>query len=123
MRVRVFVASPEQFAQWVAAQRRAPLALAQIADPAAADGAHIFANSPCTVCHHVEGLSRGYIGPDLSHFGSRTTMAGGTMPNTPENVAQWITNPDHLKPGAQMPPLGLHGRDLDDLVAYLESLK
>ena len=45
------------------------------------------------------------------------------MANTPHNVAMWIQNPDKIKPGAQMPALGLQGKDLADLVAYLESLK
>ena len=43
--------------------------------------------------------------------------------NTPENVANWIRDPDKMKPGANMPTLGLKGKDLNDLVAYLESLK
>ena len=34
-----------------------------------------------------------------------------------------MRNPEALKPGAQMPPLGLRGKELTDLVAYLESLK
>ena len=34
-----------------------------------------------------------------------------------------MRNPEALKPGAQMPPLGLRGKELADLVAYLESLK
>ena len=45
------------------------------------------------------------------------------MDNTPENVARWIHNPDELKPGAFMPTLGLGGTEMNELVAYLESLK
>lgn len=123
MRFRAIVETPEQFAQWTGQQKALPLAADQITDPAAADGARIFANSPCVTCHRIEGVSKGYIAPDLSHFGSRTTMAGGIMPNNPEDVAHWITNPQALKPGALMPPLGLRGQQLNDLVAYLESLK
>jgi cytochrome c oxidase subunit 2 len=59
----------------------------------------------------------------LTHFGSRTTLAGSILDNTPDNVALWIKNPDAVKPGANMPELGLQGKDLNDLVAYLESLK
>jgi cytochrome c oxidase subunit 2 len=43
--------------------------------------------------------------------------------NTPQNVAMWIKDPVAVKPGANMPTLGLEGQDLHDLVAYLESLK
>jgi cytochrome c oxidase subunit 2 len=45
------------------------------------------------------------------------------LDNTPANVALWIRNPDGVKPGANMPTLGLSGAELNDLVAYLESLK
>jgi len=123
MRFRVFVDSPRQFAEWEKAQSITPIAAAMITNPAAAAGAQIFSNSPCTTCHRIDGVSKGYIGPDLTHFGSRTTMAAGIERNTPAHVAQWITNPEHVKPGAQMPALGLSGKQLDDLVAYLESLK
>ena len=50
----------------------------------------------------------------------RTTFAGDTLPNTPRELAAWIENPEALKPGAQMPPLGLRGKELAQLVAYLE---
>jgi cytochrome c oxidase subunit 2 len=63
------------------------------------------------------------MGPDLSHFGTRTTLGAGILPNTPENVARWVTDPDAIKPGAEMPKLGISGDQLHDLVAYLESLK
>jgi cytochrome c oxidase subunit 2 len=59
----------------------------------------------------------------LTHFGSRSTLAGSILDNTPHNLAMWIQDPDKVKPGANMPTLGLQGKDLDDLVAYLESLK
>jgi len=121
MRFRVFVDSPERFASW----RKDQLATPAEAPPSGpiADGEGVFANSPCTTCHTIGGVSKGRLAPDLTHFASRTTLAAGTMPNTPENVARWIENPPKLKPGAQMPALGLRGKQLDDLVAYLESLK
>jgi cytochrome c oxidase subunit 2 len=79
--------------------------------------------SACTTCHAVTGFSSGYVGPDLTHFGSRTTLGGATMVNNPETLAAWLRNPEALKPGAQMPRLGLRGAELAELVAYLESLK
>jgi len=123
MRFRVMVDPPETFAQWRKAQENAPTAADSITDVHAANGARIFADSPCTTCHRVDGVSKGYLGPDLSHFGGRTTLAAGIVPNTPENVARWVTNPEAMKPGVQMPKLGLSGPQLGDLVAYLESLK
>jgi cytochrome c oxidase subunit 2 len=120
MKFRVMVETPGQFASW---ERSEQAASSQNPSPAATEGARIFANSPCTTCHRIDGVSKGYIGPDLSHFGTRTTLAGGVLSNTPVNVAKWITDPEAIKPGAQMPRLGLSGEQLNDLVAYLESLK
>jgi cytochrome c oxidase subunit II len=123
MRFRVIVDTPEQFASWQKSEQGAPAAENQNASPAAAEGAKIFADSPCTTCHRIDGVSKGYIGPDLSHFATRTTLGAGVLPNTPANVAKWVTDPEAIKPGAQMPKLGLRGEQLNDLVAYLESLK
>jgi len=122
MRFRTFVDSPEVFAKWDSAQLAGPVAT-PTRDELASDGAKVFADSPCTTCHMIQGISKGYIGPDLTHFGSRTTLAAGVLQNTPENVAKWIENPQEIKPGANMPPLLLPGPELNALVAYLESLK
>ncbi|WP_304826443.1 cytochrome c oxidase subunit II [Candidatus Binatus sp.] len=122
MRFRVFVDSPADFAKWQAAEIAGPAA-APPDDHLAADGAKVFANSPCTTCHTIQGVSKGYLGPELTHFGSRSTLAAGVLANTPDNVAKWITDPQSIKPGANMPPLILAGPKRDALVAYLESLK
>lgn len=122
MRFRVFVDSAENFAAWDKAQLARPVSPPQ-SDHAAAAGAKIFASSPCTSCHMIQGVSKGYIGPDLTHFGSRTTLAAGVLKNTPDNVAKWIAHPGKIKPGANMPALLLPGPKMDALVAYLESLK
>jgi cytochrome c oxidase subunit 2 len=122
MRFRVFVDSAENFAAWDKAQLAKPVSPPQ-SDRVAAAGAKIFANSPCTSCHMIQGVSKGYIGPDLTHFGSRTTLAAGVLKNTPDNVAKWIAHPGEIKPGANMPALLLPGPKMNALVAYLESLK
>jgi cytochrome c oxidase subunit II len=127
MRLRGFVQSKADFDKWVQHQQSPPVTPT---DGPAAAGAKIFADAPCAICHTVRGLSGfskeyagKFKGPDLTHFGSRTTIAGAIMQNTPENLAKWIQDPDKVKPGANMPTLGLKGKDLNDLVAYLESLK
>jgi cytochrome c1 len=55
-------------------------------------------------------------------FGSRPRIAAA-VPNTPENLWYWLENPQRTKPGTQMPRTPLTAQELDDLVAYLESLK
>jgi cytochrome c oxidase subunit 2 len=127
MRLRGFVQNKDDFDQWVKHQQAGPVTPT---GGSTAAGAQIFANAPCAICHTVKGLSGfskqytgDFKGPDLTHFGSRSTLAGSILDNTPENLARWIQDPDKVKPGANMPTLGLKGKDLNDLVAYLESLK
>jgi cytochrome c oxidase subunit 2 len=127
MRFRVFVDSPEDFDAWTKHQLEDPVKPTE--GPAAA-GAKIFADAPCAICHTIKGVSGfskeytfGFRGPDLTHFGSRGTLAGAMLDNTPENLNRWIENPVEVKPGANMPTLGLTGEERSELVAYLESLK
>jgi cytochrome c oxidase subunit 2 len=67
--------------------------------------------------------AHGDVGPDLTHVASRTSLAALTIPNTPENLARWIREPQHVKPGAKMPDLRLSDADWGALTAYLRSLR
>ena len=120
MRFRLFVDSQTGFSDWRAHQAQGP-SIAAAGDARA--GEQVYMTSACTTCHTITGYSSGFIGPDLTHFGSRTTFAGSTLDNNPQTLSAWIRDPEQLKPGAQMPPLGVRGKELADLVAYLESLK
>jgi cytochrome c oxidase subunit 2 len=119
MGLRVVVDSAADFDRWVAAQR------APAAEPSgdAATGKGIFAASACVGCHTVRGVANGRLGPDLTHFGSRRTLASGLFPNTPERVAAWVRNAPALKPGAKMPPFTFTDAETQALVAYLTSLQ
>jgi cytochrome c oxidase subunit 2 len=78
----------------------------------------------CVNCHSIAGLmTRGRAAPDLTHVGSRTTLAAGTLPNTPENLAKWLKNPQSVKKGVRMPDTGLKTDQIKYLTAYLEGLK
>ncbi len=78
----------------------------------------------CAVCHTIRGTDAGGIlGPDLSHFGSRATIAAGLLPNTAANLAYWIDNTQTVKPGAKMPELDMLASEIADVTTYLESLK
>jgi cytochrome c oxidase subunit 2 len=78
----------------------------------------------CAMCHAVQGtLAQGRRGPDLTHLASRRSIAAGTLPNTPANLASWILDPQRHKPGANMPATPLSAEDLAAIVAYLGSLK
>lgn len=87
-------------------------------------GQQIFLGSDCEYCHRIAGTNAsGTIGPDLTHIGSRSTLAAGTISNNPGSLAGWIIDPQHIKPGNKMPGTSLDGRDLQALVDYLESLR
>ena len=120
MRFRVIVQSKPDFDKWVADQQKPA---AQPTDPLAQKGLELFSQSTCVGCHTITGVSGGVLGPNLTHFASRKTLGANLMPSTPENVAKWIENPGHLKPGALMPDLGMRGEQTKALAAYLLSLK
>jgi cytochrome c oxidase subunit 2 len=90
----------------------------------AAHGQQVFLSHACVLCHTIRGTTAGSrVGPDLTHLASRSTIAAGMLPNTIGNLGGWILNPQALKPGSRMPPNQLSGPDLQDLLAYLESLR
>jgi cytochrome c oxidase subunit 2 len=68
-------------------------------------------------------VANGHFGPDLTHLMSRETIAAGAAENTPENLRQWILNPDAIKPGSLMPAMQLSDQDVDALTAYLGTLR
>jgi cytochrome c oxidase subunit 2 len=124
MRMRLFVQTPQEFQAWVEQQRR------EAAPPPSglvAQGAEAFQNPAnyCIVCHTVRGTNaRGIIGPDLTHVGSRKTIAAGMLDNTPEEMARWIRDPQGVKIGNKMVlPRPPSDQDLAAIVAYLQSLK
>jgi cytochrome c oxidase subunit 2 len=114
MIIRVVADSPADFEAWMARQ----------AEPAAAaPGRSSFEGQTCAGCHTVRGTqAAGTVGPDLTHFGGRSTLGAGVRPNTPENLARWISDPQSLKAGATMPPTTLAPDQLAALVSYLEGL-
>ena len=67
--------------------------------------------------------ANGVFGPDLTHLMSRATIGAGVAPNTPENLRAWVNDPAALKPGARMPAMKLSNDQLDQLVAYLVTLR
>ncbi len=118
------VAEPaEDFARWLARGASASGTMPQAEQ--AASGEVVFLRESCGGCHMVKGTTaRGKRGPDLSDFGSRRTIAAATVPNTPENLMEWLRAPDSVKPGALMPPSPqISDEELRALVAYLEGLR
>jgi cytochrome c oxidase subunit 2 len=121
MQIRVIAVAPAEYQRWLRAQA-APAILP--ATPQEQRGRDVFMASTCPLCHTVGGTEAGgRTGPDLTHVGSRQTLAAGTLENTPASLAAWVTVPQRIKPGARMPGTPLPAADRAALVAYLGSLQ
>ena len=121
MSMLVFAQPKAQFQAWLRRQA-APAAAPKM--PLERRGEDVFLNGACSSCHTIRGTSAGgYVGPDLTHLASRTTLGGVTIPNRRDYLARWITDSQHFKPGNQMPDLSLSHAQLRALVAYLGSLR
>jgi len=121
MGLLVIADPPAQFDSWVNAQRQSA---AEPQDPKARRGKALFESSSCAMCHAVQGtLASAQHAPDLTHVASRQTLAAGTLPNTPQDLAAWISDPQVHKPGTNMPATPLSKDDLEAIVAYLGGLK
>jgi cytochrome c oxidase subunit 2 len=122
MLLRVYAQSPEDFAAWVK-QQQAPAEPDLSGNAAAAEGQAVFMRSACINCHTIAGtVATGRFGPDLTHLASRDTIASGPVQNTPENLKQWIADPNSMKPGVLMPSMHLNDHDLNVITAYLTTL-
>jgi len=122
MRMNAISMSTDNFQAWVnRTTKPAVVADANLKEK----GEDLIATSGCAGCHTISGITAavGKVGPNLSHVGSRTTIAAGIMPNTDDNLARWLRNPQEVKPGSGMPVLNLRPQDVDTLVDYLHSLK
>lgn len=68
-----------------------------------AKGREIFKAKNCITCHTVRGHEGiGTTAPDLTHIGSRTTIAAGLLENNEEQLARWVMHPGEVKPGNKM---------------------
>ncbi len=118
MAFEVVAMEPAAFDAWLAAER----------SPARAGvprGAALFAGYGCTGCHSIRGTGPdSRIGPDLTHFGSRRTLAAGVLPMTTANVANFIRHPERTKPGVRMPAFAhMPNADAVRIARYLQGLQ
>jgi cytochrome c oxidase subunit 2 len=112
---------PDQFSAWLAAQQK------RAAVPPAGrarDGSAAFLTLSCAACHTIRGTeATGKVGPDLTHFGSRTTIGSVAIPNNPGNLGGWIANAQSIKPGSAMPPVPMSPDQELGIIEYLETLR
>jgi cytochrome c len=74
----------------------------------------------CGSCHTISGIAGAdaHVGPSLAGFAERRYIAG-RLPNTPQNLVEWIMHPQRVDPGNLMPYLGVSDSDARDIAAYL----
>jgi cytochrome c oxidase subunit 2 len=118
MRVRLFADPPEQFE---ACQQQQPAVTGQ----GVARGQQVFLQTTCVNCHAIAGTAaNARVGPDLTHFGSRTTIGAGVVENTPDNLRRWLREVQSIKPGALMPNYtALPDEEIGALADYLLGLR
>jgi cytochrome c oxidase subunit 2 len=132
MRHRVFADTEAEFEAWVAAQMQ-PAVLPT--DELAVAGLETFEIS-CASCHTIRGTAAAAeLAPDLTHFASRETFGGATFANTQQHLREWLRDPSALKPMRPelndlsagrvlgMPDLGLTEQQIDELIAFLDTLE
>lgn len=74
----------------------------------------------CPTCHVIPGMvgAEGRAGPSLERWAFRGYIAG-RLPNTPDNLVDWIREPQRISPGSAMPNLGVTEWDAWDMAAHL----
>jgi cytochrome c oxidase subunit 2 len=121
MGLLVIAVSDQEFDSWRDAQL-APAASS--ADPQQQKGAALFASKACVMCHAIRGtLAGSRVGPDLTHFGSRRSIASATLPMSRGSIAAWIVDPQGIKPGTNMPNVPIAADEIEPLVSYLAGLR
>jgi cytochrome c oxidase subunit II len=122
MHFRVIAQDPSDFEAWVDGQRQ-PAAVPPKGS-LEAEGMDNFAHGACIACHTIGGLQPavGTIGPNLTHVGSRETIAAGLLDTTPADLERWLRDPPAVKPGSKMPNYHLTDEQIQALAAYLLSL-
>lgn len=122
MALFVVAETADAYAVWLERQR---LPAAVPADTAAVRGREAFIAHDCIACHTVRGVGRARErGPDLTHVGSRLSLAAGILENNHANLADFIARSQTLKPANGMPSYPHIDREtLHALATYMESLR
>jgi len=122
MNFAVVVMTRDAFDQWLAEQAEpAQLPATELQQA----GQQAFLANGCGACHQVRGTAAdGTVGPDLTHVGSRLTLAAGTLPADVDAFRRWIGHSSEIKPDVRMPAFGmLPEAQLNAMAHYLKGLK
>ena len=156
MRFRVFVHEEEDFQAWVDGMHTAPDT--PLAGSSEASGKNLFAAN-CSSCHTIDSTAPGSYAreisaqqarwngwvsdiensgivsaPNLTHFGTHSTIGAGLKDLNKTTLEQWITDPSSIKIGTRMQKHAavydtdnnkakLTASEISDIANYLLSLK
>lgn len=150
MKFRVIVETQEEFDAWISNYHELAERPPPTGDTEEALGYTVFASKGCLLCHTSSGPAslevrqslmdafyRGelrYPAPNLTNFGTRTTLASGFKDNDPDgnNLRAWLRDPNDVKRGNRMgelanvyvdPDSKLTEVEISALAVYLLSLK
>ena len=78
----------------------------------------------CNTCHRIPGVTGSdvHVGPPLAGIATRQLIAG-QLPNTPEQMARWLRDPQAVDAQTTMPNLDVSPADAADIAAYLATLR
>lgn len=90
-------------------------------------GLRLVTQYQCGACHVIPGVQGADgksddAGPSLEYIGRLSYIAGG-IPNQPANMVQWLRVPHAVKPGTEMPPMGLTEQEARHMAAFLYTLR
>ena len=122
MALFVIAMHPAEYEAWKSRQRQDAVAPAI---GAAQRGEVRFRERGCGVCHRIAGTgAAGERGPDLTHVGSRVSLAAATLANDHGALARWIRDGHQVKPENLMPSYHmLPVEEVNDIAAYLAALR
>jgi cytochrome c oxidase subunit 2 len=124
MRTLVVAEAPDAFEAW----QRHELAATTRRTPKDGDdvlrGEKLFLGMACVSCHTIRGAGgQQRFAPDLTHLAERRTLGAGVLANAPDKLALWLKDPQAIKAGCHMPDTQLTDAQVNDLVAYFETLR
>lgn len=86
-------------------------------------GEQVARDNGCMACHSVSGMPsvENGFGPDLDGWSDNVVIAG-QVENLPENLVQFLVDPQSVAPGSGMPSVGLTEDEARDVASWLYTL-